>query len=250
MSQSHHNETEPKVKLLRRLVIWREWERLASEPLQPISARGKARLIETFRKYGITDTRAVEDLPVAWESEIEALLNGTVKAIEIAAAYARQCLQMILNPQPFDAPHAGVVTRATTQGNDARGATTGASSAAEQGWYLKRINTDKKLPSAQLVFDTDEAQPVPRRVRIVGWTQEAVERVRNAVEDIALDTNDVYVLFDGSVSKEDNTTLMIDPPPGFRIVPIQTPVRLTVDERGTSQIVLAVRNARDEQVRG
>lgn len=232
-----HNDpiTKPEAELLRRLVIRHEFDRLATTPIEPVSVRGKAKLLDTLKKYGVAHAPAVEALPARDDSGLAELLNGATKAVFVGADKVRRLIGSLVDPTALGLVMASPVpSMRHVEPSDS-----GTAAPVEKlGWYLRRINSEPDSSAVELILATDTSEAVPQRVRVLAWSHDAVERIRSASGEVKLQTGDVYSLFDGLVEHADRVPIQIQLPDRFRWKPSATSVRIPVDENGVLQIAL------------
>jgi len=222
---------DPEAELLRRLVIQRGFDALARAPLAPLSARGKAMLVETMHRFGVSDTSAIEALPAHRSALAQWLFGGATGPVRLAAEQVRGWIAPLLDPSEY-------VVRAPAPSLRREGAAnTGSAAAPLTGWTLVRINAEAESSTIELVLATDVPDPWPRDVCVLAWTSAALERVRSAAGDVVIESGDVVQLFEGAIERD---TLTIDLPVWFQLMKHAAPARLPVDEHGVLQILLEI----------
>lgn len=237
-------------ELFCQLFVRHEFGQLVQAPVEPVSARSKARLLETLRRHGISDTSTVEALPVKEDTILAQFLDGTVETVRLAADYARRLIGSLLDPAAFAVPTAVPSMRQreeTEPSRDTKKQLPSLSSAleppgGEAHWTLKSINRDPQSEDVELVLAKEVTDVMSKAVRVLAWTHDAVDRVRSAADELTLTKGDVHLLAERPIdSDEERIVVTVTLPAGFRLsASSSAPVHVPLDSNGVLQVVLKI----------
>lgn len=265
MSQSPPTKLSPEAELLREFYLRHEAKIIDETPVQPMSTEAKARLIATFKKYGVTPPAALMDAPTKLSVDTPeaflALARGAVDSLTVAASLARRWLSTLIEPPLASAARAMRTGESTTWGVDH--GTTNSTIVVENipsedetksntqplpVWTLVGLDRDtNRADVLALTIRPDQRTESATAVRVLGWTQEAKDRLMKVNGEVIIKATDVHLLplLDHEtlgMSEREIKTIKVTIPQGYRWASGNfKSVRIPRDEDGALLISILIK---------